>query len=338
MPRGGPRPGAGAPRGNTNAMKTGRYSPRMTGLLRELAQNRAFVWFVKTLRDMDLSDDEFKDLFRRATLGLPETTEYAAARKRKARRKARDFFRRWRASLGPRPSSHIGRAIFSLDHSALVAFRDRLLAGPNDLMQEAIEMDAAARRAAAAAAADDGPPPEPIPNGPEDEPAPHFDFTLPEPGDDGAPRRRSTRHIREALLEGLNAPPAPEGAEASDAPAVHPLDLEGLIRTGEDPRWWKANASPDDDFISMHDYRIDDALIFDDISRDYPLHPLTGVPVPWDRDEPGSFERCLDRIRKDLRRYQRNRERRRARWLGAFLRDHPDHPIANHPAIRRALQ
>ena len=31
-PRGGKRPGAGAPRGNLNALKTGRYSKRLAGL------------------------------------------------------------------------------------------------------------------------------------------------------------------------------------------------------------------------------------------------------------------------------------------------------------------
>ena len=32
MPRGGKRPGAGAPRGNLNALKSGRYSKRLTAL------------------------------------------------------------------------------------------------------------------------------------------------------------------------------------------------------------------------------------------------------------------------------------------------------------------
>ena len=32
MPRGGRRPGAGAPKGNLNALKTGRYSKRLTAL------------------------------------------------------------------------------------------------------------------------------------------------------------------------------------------------------------------------------------------------------------------------------------------------------------------
>jgi len=34
MPRGGPRPGAGAPQGNINALRHGRYSPRLVALLR----------------------------------------------------------------------------------------------------------------------------------------------------------------------------------------------------------------------------------------------------------------------------------------------------------------
>jgi hypothetical protein len=34
MPRGGPRPGAGAPIGNINALRHGRYSPRLLALLR----------------------------------------------------------------------------------------------------------------------------------------------------------------------------------------------------------------------------------------------------------------------------------------------------------------
>lgn len=34
--RGGKRPGAGAPKGNTNALKTGHYSPRAQALARAL--------------------------------------------------------------------------------------------------------------------------------------------------------------------------------------------------------------------------------------------------------------------------------------------------------------
>jgi hypothetical protein len=34
MPAGGRRPGAGAPRGNLNAVKTGRYSPRLEAAFR----------------------------------------------------------------------------------------------------------------------------------------------------------------------------------------------------------------------------------------------------------------------------------------------------------------
>ena len=37
MPRGGKRPGAGAPRGNLNAVKAGRYSPRLQAIAKALA-------------------------------------------------------------------------------------------------------------------------------------------------------------------------------------------------------------------------------------------------------------------------------------------------------------
>ena len=38
MPRGGKRPGAGAPRGNLNAVKSGRYSQRLKALADSLAK------------------------------------------------------------------------------------------------------------------------------------------------------------------------------------------------------------------------------------------------------------------------------------------------------------
>ena len=37
MPRGGKRPGAGAPRGNTNAVKTGRHSARLRAIAKALS-------------------------------------------------------------------------------------------------------------------------------------------------------------------------------------------------------------------------------------------------------------------------------------------------------------
>ncbi len=37
MPRGGKRPGAGAPRGNTNAVKTGRHSVRLRAIAKALS-------------------------------------------------------------------------------------------------------------------------------------------------------------------------------------------------------------------------------------------------------------------------------------------------------------
>ncbi len=37
MPRGGKRPGAGAPKGNLNAVKAGRYSPRLQAIAKALA-------------------------------------------------------------------------------------------------------------------------------------------------------------------------------------------------------------------------------------------------------------------------------------------------------------
>ena len=48
MPRGGKRPGAGAPKGNTNAFKTGKHSPRFRSLARAISQ-------VPQLRDMALA-------------------------------------------------------------------------------------------------------------------------------------------------------------------------------------------------------------------------------------------------------------------------------------------
>ncbi len=38
MPRGGKRPGAGAPRGNTNAVKTGRHSVRLRAIAKALSR------------------------------------------------------------------------------------------------------------------------------------------------------------------------------------------------------------------------------------------------------------------------------------------------------------
>ena len=48
MSRGGKRPGAGAPRGNTNAFKTGKHSPRFRTLARAISQ-------VPQLQDMALA-------------------------------------------------------------------------------------------------------------------------------------------------------------------------------------------------------------------------------------------------------------------------------------------
>ena len=38
MPRGGRRPGAGAPKGNMNALKSGRYSPHFNAVRAALSQ------------------------------------------------------------------------------------------------------------------------------------------------------------------------------------------------------------------------------------------------------------------------------------------------------------
>ncbi len=38
MPRGGRRPGAGAPKGNMNALKSGRYSQRLKDVLAAMSQ------------------------------------------------------------------------------------------------------------------------------------------------------------------------------------------------------------------------------------------------------------------------------------------------------------
>jgi hypothetical protein len=49
MPRGGKRAGAGAPRGNMNALRTGRYSPRMQALAAALLTDPAFAPIGKAL-------------------------------------------------------------------------------------------------------------------------------------------------------------------------------------------------------------------------------------------------------------------------------------------------
>ena len=50
MPRGGRRPGAGAPLGNHNALKTGRYSKRFQQLARALLKNPETMALIATFR------------------------------------------------------------------------------------------------------------------------------------------------------------------------------------------------------------------------------------------------------------------------------------------------
>ena len=54
MPRGGRRPGAGAPKGNMNALKSGRYSPRFNAVRTALSQHPAVQAYLAALRRQQL--------------------------------------------------------------------------------------------------------------------------------------------------------------------------------------------------------------------------------------------------------------------------------------------
>ncbi|MBI4312354.1 MAG: hypothetical protein HY681_11315 [Chloroflexi bacterium] len=57
MPRGGKRPGAGAPRGNTNAIKTGRYSKRFMAVAKGLASVPEVNAFILDYRKRQLRQE-----------------------------------------------------------------------------------------------------------------------------------------------------------------------------------------------------------------------------------------------------------------------------------------
>ncbi len=50
MPRGGRRPGADAPKGNMNALKSGRYSPRFNAVRTALSQHPEIQAYLAALR------------------------------------------------------------------------------------------------------------------------------------------------------------------------------------------------------------------------------------------------------------------------------------------------
>ena len=56
MPRGGRRPGAGAPLGNHNALKTGRYSKRFQQLARALLKNPETTALIATFRKKQINE------------------------------------------------------------------------------------------------------------------------------------------------------------------------------------------------------------------------------------------------------------------------------------------
>ena len=63
MPRGGKRPGAGAPRGNLNAFKSGRYSSRYRTLVEALAS-------IPEIRDMILAHHRLQKRKERQAIKL----------------------------------------------------------------------------------------------------------------------------------------------------------------------------------------------------------------------------------------------------------------------------
>ena len=90
MPRGGARPGAGAPRGNLNAIKSGAYSPNFQSLVDAMAQ-------VPELRDIFLE-------FRRHEL----------RKQRRARRLIKSIFVRLLLQLQAHPDPEINQTISAL--------------------------------------------------------------------------------------------------------------------------------------------------------------------------------------------------------------------------------
>ena len=63
MPRGGRRPGAGAPKGNHNALKTGKYSKRLKEAMSNLISYRK-----KQIKNQQLADHVVKEAIRRYML------------------------------------------------------------------------------------------------------------------------------------------------------------------------------------------------------------------------------------------------------------------------------
>ena len=71
MPRGGKRPGAGAPKGNLNALKSGRYSQRLNHLFFALAQVPELRYFLHEVRRRQLRQErQAARLARKAILDL----------------------------------------------------------------------------------------------------------------------------------------------------------------------------------------------------------------------------------------------------------------------------
>ena len=74
MPRGGPRPGAGAPRGNLNALKTGAYSRQLPAAIGALmavpATRRAMLALIQQKRR---DSERFRDIIFNATKLIHDT-------------------------------------------------------------------------------------------------------------------------------------------------------------------------------------------------------------------------------------------------------------------------
>lgn len=73
MPRGGKRPGAGAPRKNFNALKTGRYTPRLYLLVLYLLANPFIRMCFNSLYSNLLKHGYFLKPTRPAHLVTPST-------------------------------------------------------------------------------------------------------------------------------------------------------------------------------------------------------------------------------------------------------------------------
>ena len=98
MPRGGKRPGAGAPRGNYNGLKHGRYSPRILA---------AYTWL--------LANPEFQAISTVLAARVARRSPYAASTRARMLRQLDEYarvratMRRRSANLQrrPRPPSHL---------------------------------------------------------------------------------------------------------------------------------------------------------------------------------------------------------------------------------------